>query len=72
MTRGSMDSKWFAVENMLRDGVDIMTILKWSLVRISLNDLLLLHRCHLRDRAQELQQRAEAYDNRTEKENRSA
>ena len=72
MTRGSMDSKWFAVENMLRDGVDIMTILKSSLVRMPLTDLQLIHQCHLRDRAQKLQQRAEAYDNRTEKENRSA
>ena len=72
MAKGSMDAKWFAVENMLRDGVDIMTILKWSLVRMPLNDLQIIHQCHLRDRAQELQQRAEAYDNRTEKENRSA
>lgn len=65
MAKGSMDAKWFAVENMLRDGVDVMTILKWSLVRMPLKDLQLIHQCHLRDRLS-------MYDNRTEKENRSA
>ena len=72
MAKGSMDSKWFAVENMLRDGVDIMYILKRSLVRMPLADLQLIHQCHLRDRAQELQERAEVFGIRTEKENRSA
>lgn len=58
MAKGSMEAKWFAVENMLRDGVDVMTILKWSLVRMPLNDLQVIHQCHLRDRLK-------MYDNRT-------
>ena len=72
MAKGSMDAKWYAVEVMLRDGIDPIDILRWSLVRMPLRDLQTMHQCYLRDKAQALTEQANAYDNRTESESQSA
>lgn len=50
MSKGSMTAKYYALEIMLRDGMNPSYILEWNLPRIPLRDLQLLHQVYLRDR----------------------
>lgn len=50
MSKGSMTAKQYALELMLRDGMNPSYILEWNLPRIPLRDLQLLHEVYLRDR----------------------
>lgn len=44
------ESKWLQLENMLRDGMDPIYIMRWALPRISMKDLQLLHGAYIRDK----------------------
>lgn len=47
------ESKWLQLENMLRDGMDPIYIMRWALPRITMRDLQILHQCYLRDKEPE-------------------
>ena len=47
--KATMDGKWAQLELMLRDGMDLVYIMRHALPRISMRDLQILHQCYLRD-----------------------